>query len=33
MTLNEEQKERFEKSVQSVRSMIDVLKEKNFFDA
>ncbi|GIT99412.1 malate dehydrogenase [Sulfurovum sp. TSL1] len=31
MTLNDDQKERFEKSVGSVRSMIDVLKEKNFF--
>ena len=31
MTLNDEQKERFEKSVNSVRSMIDVLKDKNFF--
>ena len=32
MTLNEGQKTKFAKSVQSVRSMIDVLKEKNFFD-
>jgi malate dehydrogenase len=33
MTLNDDQKERFSKSVSSVRSMIDVLKEKKFFDA
>ena len=33
MTLNDDQKERFSKSVSSVRSMINVLKEKNFFDA
>ena len=32
MTLSENQKKKFAKSVQSVRSMIDVLKEKNFFD-
>ena len=32
MTLNEGQKTKFAKSVQSVRSMIDVLKEKKFFD-
>jgi malate dehydrogenase len=32
MTLNDDQTARFEKSVSSVRSMINVLKEKNFFD-
>ncbi len=32
MTLNEGQKIRFAKSVASVRSMIDVLKEKDFFN-
>ncbi len=32
MTLNDDQKERFAKSVGSVKSMIDVLKEKKFFD-
>jgi malate dehydrogenase len=31
MTLSEGQKKRFAKSVASVRSMVDVLKEKNFF--
>ena len=31
MTLNEDQKSRFEKSVNSVRTMIDVLKRENFF--
>ena len=33
MTLNEKQKTKFAASVNSVRSMIDVLKEKNFFDS
>lgn len=32
MTLNEDQKERFAASVASVKSMIQVLKDKNFFD-
>ncbi|SFV57825.1 Malate dehydrogenase [hydrothermal vent metagenome] len=32
MTLSEGQKRRFAKSVASVRGMIDVLREKNFFD-
>jgi malate dehydrogenase len=32
MTLSEGQKRRFAKSVDSVRTMIDVLKEKKFFD-
>ncbi len=32
MTLNDEQKSRFAHSVSSVREMIDVLKDKNFFD-
>ncbi|MBD3789846.1 MAG: malate dehydrogenase [Campylobacterales bacterium] len=32
MTLTQEQKKRFAKSVKSVRTMIDVLKEKKFFD-
>jgi malate dehydrogenase len=31
MTLNEDQKERFATSVNSVKTMINVLKEKNFF--
>ena len=31
MTLNDEQKEKFSASVESVRSMINVLKDKNFF--
>jgi malate dehydrogenase len=32
MTLNDDQKSRFAHSVASVKEMIDVLKEKNFFD-
>ncbi|MEA2047391.1 MAG: malate dehydrogenase [Campylobacterota bacterium] len=32
MTLNESQKNKFSDSVNSVRNMINVLKEKNFFD-
>ncbi len=32
MTLTKEQKEQFDRSVQSVKEMIDVLKEKNFFN-
>jgi malate dehydrogenase len=32
MTLNESQKKKFARSVASVKGMIDVLKEKNFFD-
>ena len=32
MTLNEGQKNKFAKSVESVKGMIEVLKEKNFFD-
>ncbi len=32
MTLSESQKKKFAKSVDSVKGMIDVLKEKNFFD-
>jgi malate dehydrogenase len=32
VTLSEGQKKRFAKSIQSVKSMIDVLKEKNYFD-
>ena len=32
MTLNEGQKTKFAASVESVRSMINVLKEKKFFD-
>ena len=32
MTLSEDQKEKFAKSVASVKEMIDVLKAKNFFD-
>ena len=32
MTLNASQKKKFANSVASVQSMIDVLKEKDFFD-
>ena len=32
MTLSENQKRKFAKSVDSVRTMINVLKEKKFFD-
>jgi len=32
MTLSENQKKKFAKSVNSVKGMIDILKEKNFFD-
>ena len=32
MTLTEGQKAKFAKSVESVKTMINVLKEKNFFD-
>ena len=32
VTLSEGQKKRFAKSIQSVKGMIDVLKEKNYFD-
>jgi hypothetical protein len=32
VTLSENQKKRFAKSVASVQSMIDVLREKNYFD-
>jgi malate dehydrogenase len=32
MTLNQDQKKRFAKSVKSVKTMIQVLKDKKFFN-